>query len=56
MAGKHSITVTVNGEEVTREVEARTLLVHFIREDLALTGLQGLTNGGHDGLPNSPGN
>jgi carbon-monoxide dehydrogenase small subunit len=35
---KHSITVTVNGTAVTKEVEARTLLVHFIREDLDLTG------------------
>ena len=35
---KHQITVTVNGEPQTREVEARTLLVHFIREDLELTG------------------
>lgn len=35
---KHEVTVTVNGEQQTREVEARTLLVHFIREDLDLTG------------------
>lgn len=35
---KHEITVTINGEVQTREVEARTLLVHFIREDLNLTG------------------
>ena len=35
---RHRITVTVNGESVTREVDARTLLVHFIREDLDLTG------------------
>ncbi|MCL4265482.1 MAG: (2Fe-2S)-binding protein [Anaerolineae bacterium] len=34
----HTITVTVNGAKVTKEVEARTLLVHFIREDLDLTG------------------
>lgn len=34
----HQITVTVNGEAQTREVEARKLLVHFIREDLDLTG------------------
>ncbi len=34
----HSITLKLNGEEHTREVEARTLLVHFIREDLNLTG------------------
>lgn len=35
---KHTITLTVNGTAVTKEVEARTLLVHFIREDLDLTG------------------
>ncbi|MEM7133081.1 MAG: (2Fe-2S)-binding protein [Chloroflexota bacterium] len=35
---KHTITLTLNGEEVTKEVEARTLLVHFIREDMDLTG------------------
>ena len=34
----HSITVTVNGEKYTREVESRLLLVHFIRENLSLTG------------------
>ncbi len=34
----HTITVTVNGESVTREVESRKLLVHFLREELALTG------------------
>ena len=34
----HEITLTINGEKVTRTVEARTLLVHFIREDLSLTG------------------
>lgn len=35
---KHTITVTVNGQQHTQEVEARTLLVHFIRENLGLTG------------------
>ena len=34
----HTITLKLNGEEHTCEVEARTLLVHFIREDLDLTG------------------
>ena len=34
----HQISVTINGEEHTREVEARLLLVHFIREELGLTG------------------
>jgi carbon-monoxide dehydrogenase small subunit len=32
------ITVTVNGEERSAEVEPRLLLVHFLREKLALTG------------------
>jgi carbon-monoxide dehydrogenase small subunit len=35
---KHQVSITVNGQVYTREVEARTLLVHFIREDLSLTG------------------
>jgi carbon-monoxide dehydrogenase small subunit len=35
---RHTITVTVNDEKYTREIEARTLLVHFLRENLALTG------------------
>jgi carbon-monoxide dehydrogenase small subunit len=30
--------MTVNGDEVTREVEPRTLLVHFLRDHLGLTG------------------
>jgi aerobic carbon-monoxide dehydrogenase small subunit len=32
------ITVSVNGESHEREVEARRLLVHFLRDDLDLTG------------------
>jgi carbon-monoxide dehydrogenase small subunit len=35
---RHTVKMSVNGEAVEREVEARTLLVHFLREDLALTG------------------
>ena len=35
---KHTVTITVNGQAQTREIEARLLLVHFIREDLELTG------------------
>ncbi|MCP4363669.1 MAG: (2Fe-2S)-binding protein [Chloroflexi bacterium] len=35
---KHTITVTVNGQAYTKEVDARLLLVHFIRENLDLTG------------------
>jgi aerobic carbon-monoxide dehydrogenase small subunit len=33
-----SITITVNGEPRTAEVENRLLLVHFLRETLRLTG------------------
>jgi carbon-monoxide dehydrogenase small subunit len=34
----HDVNVTVNGETYEREVEARKLLVHFLRDDLDLTG------------------
>ena len=34
----HVVTVTVNGTTHEREVEARRLLVHFLRDDLDLTG------------------
>ena len=32
------VSITVNGEEHTREVEPRLLLVHFLRDTLGLTG------------------
>jgi aerobic carbon-monoxide dehydrogenase small subunit len=32
------VTMTVNGDQITREIEPRVLLVHFIRENLGLTG------------------
>jgi aerobic-type carbon monoxide dehydrogenase small subunit (CoxS/CutS family) len=32
------VAVTVNGVEYERDVEARKLLIHFIRDDLDLTG------------------
>ena len=32
------ITVTINGTTYEREVEARKLLIHFLRDDLDLTG------------------
>src|SRR2546425_5915213 len=32
------ITVTVNGEEIEYDVDARRLLIHFLRDDLDLTG------------------
>ena len=34
----HRISVTINGTAYEREVEARKLLIHFIRDDLDLTG------------------
>jgi aerobic carbon-monoxide dehydrogenase small subunit len=37
-AKMHKIRVTVNGEAHDLEVEPRLLLVHFLREDLDLTG------------------
>jgi aerobic-type carbon monoxide dehydrogenase small subunit (CoxS/CutS family) len=33
-----TITVDVNGVQYEREVDARRLLIHFIRDDLGLTG------------------
>jgi len=35
---RKTITVTVNGESYEREVDARRLLIHFLRDDLDLTG------------------
>ncbi len=35
---KHTVRMEVNGTSVEKEVEPRTLLVHFIREELGLTG------------------
>ena len=32
------VSMTVNGEQVTREIEGRLLLVHFLRDHLGLTG------------------
>jgi len=34
----HTVEVTINGEQRSEAVEARLLLVHFIRETLGLTG------------------
>lgn len=35
---KKQISVTINGEQKTVEVEPRTLLVHLVREDFSMTG------------------
>jgi aerobic-type carbon monoxide dehydrogenase small subunit (CoxS/CutS family) len=37
-AASLTVSVEVNGETYEREVEARRLLVHFLRDDLDLTG------------------
>ena len=37
-SNERTVTVTVNGTTYEREVEARKLLIHFIRDDLDLTG------------------
>jgi aerobic carbon-monoxide dehydrogenase small subunit len=36
--GTNRITTTVNGQQETADVQARTLLVHWIRNSLQLTG------------------
>ena len=38
MVKKYAINLTVNGIKYEKEVEARKLLVDFIREDIGLTG------------------
>ena len=38
MAEQVQVSITINGIEQTAEVEPRTLLVHFLRENLWLTG------------------
>ncbi|HEX7145404.1 MAG TPA: (2Fe-2S)-binding protein [Gaiellaceae bacterium] len=35
---RKTITVDANGEQYEREVDARRLLIHFLRDDLDLTG------------------
>ena len=35
---KKKISLTVNGQQVEAEVEPRTLLIHFLREELGITG------------------
>jgi aerobic carbon-monoxide dehydrogenase small subunit len=38
VVSRKTIAVEVNGETFEREVDARRLLIHFIRDDLDLTG------------------
>ena len=35
---KHTVTIELNGSSITREVDSRLLLVHFLREELEMTG------------------
>ena len=35
---KHTISITLNGESVSQEVDSRLLLVHLLRDDLQKTG------------------
>ena len=35
---KHTVSIDINGTNVTKEVDSRMLLVHFIREELQMTG------------------
>ena len=35
---KHNVTIDINGSSFTREVDSRLLLVHFLRENLQMTG------------------
>src|SRR5438128_8059391 len=35
---KHKVTTTVNGRKHEHEVEPRLLLVHYLRDELGLTG------------------
>jgi carbon-monoxide dehydrogenase small subunit len=35
---RHQVTLTVNGEQRQAKVEARTRLVHLLREDQGVTG------------------
>ena len=35
---KHTVTIEINGSSITREVDSSLLLVHFLREELEMTG------------------
>jgi len=35
---KHTVTIEINGSSFTLEVDSRLLLVHFLRENLQMTG------------------
>ena len=46
---KHHIALTINGKPVEADVEPRTLLIHFLREELNLTGAHIGCDTGHCG-------
>ncbi len=35
---KHTVNIEINGSTVSREVDSRMLLIHFLREELQMTG------------------
>jgi len=35
---KHNVSIDINGKTINKEVDSRMLLVHFIREELQMTG------------------
>ena len=35
---KHTVNIEINGSNVSREVDSRMLLIHFLREELQMTG------------------
>ena len=35
---KHTVNIEINGSNITREVDSRMLLIHFLREELQMTG------------------
>ena len=35
---KHTVTIEINGTSITKEIDSRLLLVHFLREKLGMTG------------------
>ena len=35
---KHTVSIDINGTPVTKDVDSRMLLIHFIREELQMTG------------------
>ena len=35
---KHTVSIVINGTTITKEVDSRMLLIHFIREELQMTG------------------